>query len=286
MTAGAGQTLQTAGFVDAHMHLWHRENVSLRYSWMAPENRSSAAGNRDLITSPTYDFAGYRAETRFEAVAVDPVIETEWVSRELNSAGLPYAQVVGASLASGSLANTLDRHLEYPGVVGVRDALHGDWLNDRGLDEGFRTLAGYDLSLEVGCEWPHMGDLAALAGRHPDVRLVLVHAGLPMQRTNEYFDSWQQSMGELAEHPNVVCKISGLGLWDPLWTFESIRPWVLGCIESFGTQRCMFGSNWPIDRQYSSFDALLSAYRACIAPFTAIEQDAMIGGNAARIYRV
>jgi predicted TIM-barrel fold metal-dependent hydrolase len=93
-------------------------------------------------------------------------------------------------------------------------------------------------------------------------------------------------MKTLAGAPNVVCKISGLGMCDNQWTVESIRPWVLACIESFGTERSFFGTNWPVDRLYSSFGDVVDAYATIISDFTEAEQTALFSGNAERIFRI
>ena len=64
---------------------------------------------------------------------------------------------------------------------------------------------------------------------------------------------WKRELQHLAGAPNVTIKISGLGMCDPKWTVESIRPWVMTCIEAFGVERSFFGTNWPVDRLYSSY---------------------------------
>jgi len=90
----------------------------------------------------------------------------------------------------------------------------------------------------------------------------------------------------LAAEPNVVCKISSLGMRDPRWTVASLQPWVIGCIKSFGTDRCFFGSNWPVDSLFSSYGALLDAYEEIIAGYSEEEQAALMSGNAERIFRI
>jgi predicted TIM-barrel fold metal-dependent hydrolase len=81
-------------------------------------------------------------------------------------------------------------------------------------------------------------------------------------------------------------KISGLGMCDNRWTLDSLRPWILSCIEIFGVSRVMFGSNWPVDRMYSSYPDIVSAYRTIVGDFTAAEQLAMLSGNAERLFRI
>ena len=284
-------------FFDTHIHFWHRRNSELSYEFLKPDYVSTAAGNVDLIKSPTYDFDGYRAESRFAMVVkavhiqaaigtADPVQETAWLQQEADRISLPLAIVAGAPLLAANLEAILERHLAYANVRGIRDRLDGTDLGDRAFDSGLRLLAKYDLSLEVGCTWQHMPELGRVAGRHPATRFVLVHMGLPVGRDAEYFAHWSQQLRALGRFDNISCKISGVGLWDPLWTIESIRPWVMECISAFGTSRCFFASNWPIDRQYSSFDSLITAMRECISVFTREEQEALFLHNAERAYRM
>ena len=93
-------------------------------------------------------------------------------------------------------------------------------------------------------------------------------------------------MRALARADNVVMKISGLGMMDRLWTVESIRPWVLGSIEAFGVDRVVFGSNWPVDRMFSSYPDLINAYAEIIAGFTKDEQTRMFSRNAEKLFRI
>ena len=97
--------------------------------------------------------------------------------------------------------------------------------------------------------------------RNPDIQVILGHAGFPVQRDAEYFDLWRTEMSAPGEAENVACKVSGFGMADNHWTIESIRPWVLHCIEAFGPGRIMFGTNWPVDVLYATYLEQTDAYR-------------------------
>jgi predicted TIM-barrel fold metal-dependent hydrolase len=81
-------------------------------------------------------------------------------------------------------------------------------------------------------------------------------------------------------------KISGLGMCDHAWTVDSIRPWVLTCIELFGAERSFFGTNWPVDRLFSSYGDVVGAYAEIVSGFSEDEQRALFSGNANRIFRL
>jgi predicted TIM-barrel fold metal-dependent hydrolase len=131
-----------------------------------------------------------------------------------------------------------------------------------------------------------MGKARDVAKRFPGVAMVLEHAGFPRSRSDEYFRDWKSGLHDLAQAESVSCKISGLGMFDNQWTVDSLRPWVMACIEAFGVERSFFASNWPVDRLYSSYDPLIDAYFEIISDFSPSEQVALFSGNAERIYKI
>ena len=112
------------------------------------------------------------------------------------------------------------------------------------------------------------------------------HCAIPELRTDEFFRSWKRGVQDLARAPNLVMKISGLGMTDHRWTVASFRPYVLTAIETFGVDRVVFGTNWPVDRLYSSYPDVINAYFEIIAPFAREERVKMFSGNAERIFRI
>ena len=93
-------------------------------------------------------------------------------------------------------------------------------------------------------------------------------------------------MQALANEPNIFCKISGVGMMDPKFTLSSIRPWIEHCVSIFGPERCMIGSNWPLDRLFSSYDAVFNIYREIISQYSVEEQIAISSATANRFYRI
>jgi predicted TIM-barrel fold metal-dependent hydrolase len=140
----------------------------------------------------------------------------------------------------------------------------------------------YDLSLS----WEQMGKGLDLARTFPSCQLVVNHTGMPLQRGDSYFRNWRGGMATLAQSPNVAVKISGLCMGDHDWTMESLRPWVLETISLFGIDRCMFGSNWPVDTLYGPPPRLIDAYKEITAEFSLDERRRLFSENAERIYRI
>ncbi|MBV8521620.1 MAG: amidohydrolase family protein, partial [Acetobacteraceae bacterium] len=98
--------------------------------------------------------------------------------------------------------------------------------------------------------------------------------------------AWRDGMRVLAGCPNIAAKISGLGMTDHSWSVESIRPYVLETIDAFGVGRCMFASNFPVDRLYGSYGAIWAAFAETIRGGSEAEKVALFRENAERIYRI
>jgi len=284
-------------FVDTHVHYWDLKDETLRYAWLERDWVHPVLGDIDGLKVLKYMAPEFISETRFQNVSKaihvqaaigidDPVEETRWLQEQADATGFPHAVVAHCDLAGADAAATLERHLEYPTMRGVRDFGQGDYLVDPAWQNGYGLLGPHGLVFCLDVETDNMGKARALADKYPDVVLCIDHAGFPRSREPEYFERWKAGMNDIAGAPNTVCKVSGLGMCDNAWTVESFRPWVMSCIEAFGTERTFFGTNWPVDRLYSSYGDVLNAYEAIIAGFSEAEQRALFSENAERIFRI
>jgi predicted TIM-barrel fold metal-dependent hydrolase len=284
-------------FIDTHVHYWDLQDPRLTYAWLEPDWVHPVLGNIDGIKVQRYMAPEFIAETRFQNVSkaihvqaaigiVDPVEETRWLQQQADATGFPHGIVAHCDLASPDAQAVIEGHLEYPNLRGIRDFGQGDYLVDPAWREGYGLLARYGLVFCIDPTLETMADARALAERYPDVVLSIDHAGYPHRRDAAYFAEWRKGMETVAGAPNVVCKISGLGMCDHTWTVDSWRPWVLACIELFGVERSFFGTNWPVDRLYSSYGDVLDAYEELVAALTPDEQAALFSANAERIFRI
>ena len=216
----------------------------------------------------------------------DPVTETEWLQEAADRTGFPHAIVAYADLRDPGVEAVLERHCESPNMKGVRDFSYGDYLVAPDFHRGYALLEKYGLIASIAAQWPDMEKLHDLAGKFPNTVIILDHAGGPMERTSEYFNNWKQGMQTAAEADNIICKISGLGMGDHNWTVDSIRPYVLHCIETFGVERSLFATNWPVDSLWSDYDTIVNAYDEITAGFTESERRALFSANTERLYRI
>jgi predicted TIM-barrel fold metal-dependent hydrolase len=287
--------------VDTHVHFFDLTHKVLKWSWLMPDSAHGLIGNIDGMKSLRYEAEHIWAEARFANVkkfvhiqaaigSEDPVDETIWLTKMSDRMKIPHAIIAHTDLALDTAKRTIDRHLESVLLRGVRDfsvepTIKNAVIN-KNLEESLDYLAKNNLVLDLDCEWPNMQAAADMARRHPDLGIIIEHIGFPHTRTDEYFTNWKSGMKSLAGAENVHCKVSGLGMTDPNFTYKSLEPWIDQCLELFTPKRIMFGSNWPLDRLFSSYDAIIGIYRASISQYSLSEQKDMTSLNAERFYRI
>ena len=170
---------------------------------------------------------------------------------------------------------------------------------------GAKVLADMGLCLENSLYFPQMADVAAFARTAPDLTIILNHIGGMMRigpyggRDDEVIPAWRNGIDAAAECPNIVMKLGGVGMprigfdWHTRETpigseelAESIGPWMNYCIEKFGPDRCMFESNFPVDKESFSYNVMYNAFKRLAASYSPSERAAMFHDTAARVYRI
>lgn len=286
-------------FIETHHHLW--ELKRFQYDWLTDPGwagHNALIGDYKMIRVDwgierlLKEFYGQNVIKSVHVEAAyagpDPVEETAWLQSLADEYGFPHALVVMCDIEQDDAEQQLERHVEYRNVRGVRIRAHPDDADSPAFRRGYAALARHGLSYELNASPGKLLSGRDVAKAFPDVQVILGHAGFPIQRDDEYFGQWKSEMSALAEADNVACKISGFGMVDHDWTIDSIRPWVMHCIESFGVDRSMFGTNWPVDILYSSYLRQVDAYRLILARegFSREEQEKMIYRNAEKFYRI
>lgn len=297
---------QRPPFVDPHVHLWNLSHI--RYPWlMPPFGDDGPNGSVEPIASD-YGLDDYLADAgdwdvrgivHIDAGAHpdDALRETEWLQAMADRSGMPNGIVAFAALESPTLEGLLGAHVAHPNVRGIRHIVNwhadpqrsyspSDITTSDAWMRGFGLLAKYGLSFDLQAYPGQLTHLAGLIARHPDIQVIIDHAGMAIPTDEDGWAVWRNGMAALAALPNVAVKISGMGFtWRP-WDLDRARPYVLETIELFGTDRAMFASNFPTDKLFGSFDRHLGAYDAITFDFSADERAALFAGNANRLYRL
>ncbi len=291
--------------VDTHFHIW---DLKLNYyPWLTDKVQPRVIGDyaairKDyLIADFLADIAGSGVEKavhiQAEHDATDPVRETRWlqsVADDPASRGFPHGIVAYADLGATDAEAVLAAHCAFPNMRGIRQSLIQHKVDPEAKDPrdssiwaaNFRLMRKYSLSFDIQLFHPDMEFGAQLIGEQPDVQFVLTHTGLPMHTDVAYLEAWRNGMRLLAERPNVAVKVSGFGFLDRAWTAESIRPLVLETIDIFGSDRCMFASNFPVDKMSRGYAAYWQAFDEITQSFAEADRDKLFSLNAERIYRL
>lgn len=291
--------------VDPHIHLWNLQQ--LHYPWLADPKLTFGGDNR--LLAATYEPAQFLADAQgVEVLAVvhvdaghdpaNPLAETRWLQSLADAGGLPQAIVAYADLSQPDVHALLAAQAAHRNVRGIRQILNvhpNPWfdyvgrhfMHEPAWREGFALLHRHGLSFDLQIYPAQMADAAKLALEHPHTTLIVNHTGMFVDRNSVAgWRQWRDGMRGLAACPNVMVKISGLGMIDHQWTIESIRPYVLETIDTFGVERCMFASNFPVDRLHGGYRAIWQAFAEVTGDASAAEHRALFRDNAQRIYRL
>ncbi len=286
--------------IDAHHHLWDLEAV--HYPWLMAKGEVRFFGDpasiqRDYLLDEFRDDAGRHdisGSVHIQVGAADGLTEARWIQSVADAnADWPLVQVVHCDLTADDLDAHLDDFAALPTVRGVRqivgrapgedaktgsNALLGDPAFAAGLEKA--AARGFTFDLQLLPEL--MADAAGVFAAVPGVSVALCHAGSPHDRSAEGLADWARSLRHLSALPQISCKLSGLGMFEHDWTRPTIRPIVETCLEQFGPERCMFGSNFPVDSLSSRYADIVEAYEDLVPD--AAKPD-VLGKTAKRFYR-
>lgn len=294
--------------VDPHVHFW--DLATHHYPWLANPGVSFVGDARALrfnyLPADLLREAGdidvlkvVHVEANHDPA--DPVEETRWLQGLADADrehAMPEAIVAAADLSAPNAQAVLEGHAAFSRTRGIRQILnvHADplydyvgrhYLRDAAWRANFGLLARYGFSFDLQLYPSQMEEAAALAQAHPDIALIVNHAGMFVDRNSVAgYRAWREGLRVLAACPNVTVKISGLAMFDHQWTVESLRPYVLETLDAFGVERAMFASNFPVDRQFGRYEDLWHAYAQIVSGASAGERDALFIGNAQRVYRI
>ena len=293
--------------LDPHQHFWDLKRNY--YPWLCdPEPIAFRYGSYEALRK-SYFPADYRRDAGRNRVAMtvhvqadwnprDPIGETRWLETLRLTHGLPSACVAHARLDQDDVDEVLTGHASHALVRGIRHKPHAAERPDqakRGLPSsmddprwrrGFALLERLSLSFDLQTPWWHLDAASDLARDFPHTPIILNHTGLPVDRSVEGLVGWRSAMDGLARHANVFVKISGLGQRDRRWTLEANGPIIRDAIAIFDVERCMFASNFPVDKLCGAFETIYAGFRAAVADLPPGEQRKLFHDNAARVYRL
>jgi len=308
--------------VDAHHHFWLRPPEAYQLPEILAD--LDAGGHNVRATVFVQNAAMYRADgpEHLKPVGETEYVNgaAAVAASGIHGSRRPCAGIVGwADLRDPRVGELLDAHRAAAGgrFKGIRQQAQWDaelgsmarvaapahLLADPGFRAGFALLAPRGLGFDAWIYFTQIPELADLAAAFPETTIVLNHIGAPLGigpyagQRNAVFDRWSRDIRALAAHANVSVKLGGLGM--PSYGFgfdtrerpassaelaEAWRPYIEFCIEAFGAGRCMFESNFPVDKASCGYRTLWNAFKRIASHASEAEQDALFQSTARRIY--
>jgi len=297
------QERYTGEIVDCHHHIWRRNDMP----WLSGPMVPRIFGPYEPIQRD-YLIEEYVSDATSAGIGgsvyvqpnwpLDKVVdEVRWVEEVHRATGWPMAMIGSADLFSDTAVEVMTRQKELsPLLRGTRLQLHWhereefrfaagpDRMKDPVFRQNIAALKDLDWLFELQVFAGQMHDAAALVADNPDTTFVLIHAGMLVDRDPETVRQWRTGMSALAEHPNVMVKLTGQGTFVHRVDPELLRFIATEVVEMFGPERAMFGTNFPVEKLWTTMPLLVEAWKDALAGLPIRDQAGIFAGNTRRVY--
>src|SRR5688500_9589485 len=271
--------------IDSHHHFWRYDPIE--YDWIDDDMRVL---RRDFLPN---DLRPLLKETGIDGVisvqARQTVDETRWLIELARDHDFVRGVVGWLPLAGGDVERELDQFSENRKLVAVRHVVQAErddqFILRDDFNRGVAALERYQLRYDILIFERHLPQTTTFVDRHARQVFVLDHVAKPKIKAGE-IEPWRTHIRELARRPNVYCKISGMVTEadSKTWTPEQLRPYFEVVLESFGSRRLMFGSDWPVclvGASYALWHQTVADWTAELSPD---ERELIFGATAIEAY--
>lgn len=272
--------------VDAHQHFWNLERVE--YPWLTPEAGPIYRTFEAPELEPLLADAG--VDKTVIVQAANSAEDTEYMLRTADAYDWVGAVVGWVPLDRPEEAGRqLETYVKHPAFKGVRHLIHDepdpDWVVRPEVVEGLRVLAGFGMTFDVVAVFPnHLKHVPFLAEQVPGLRLVIDHLAKPPIAAGGW-EPWASELAAAASYPNVFAKLSGLNTAaSPSWSADELQRYIDYAIETFGAERLMFGSDWPVALLNGDYASVWRETNRALVRCSENERSAILGGTARRFY--
>jgi L-fuconolactonase len=310
--------------IDPHHHIWMQDGNVYLLDELAEDLGSGHAIEATVFVQASYGYRNQGPHHLRCVGETEQVAQLANEAKRRGMATRVCAGVVGfADMMLGEkVAEVLDAHLSVAPdrIRGMRHSVSRDehfpdgivlrpatpkLLAERSYRRGLAKIAEYGLSYDCMMYHQQIPELTDLAHSIPDLSIILDHFGCIigvgpyLGREDDTFRTWRADMTELAKNQNVTVKLGGMGMiiCGPTWNQRDLppssqelanawKPYVETCIDLFGAHRCMFESNFPVDKGMFSYPVLWNAFKRIASGATEDEKSALFHDTAARIYRI
>jgi len=273
--------------IDAHQHFWQLSRP-FRYGWLdapalAPIKRDFLPDHLAALMQQTPIKRSVFVQTQHD------VAENRWALGLTERHPFIVGVVGWVDLASPACEEQLLEFKDHPRFVGVRhvtqDEPDDDFIVSKPVLRGLAVLERHGVPFDLLFYVKHLRHAATLARRFPALPMVIDHLAKPRIKDQHTAD-WLPHLRAAAAFPNVYCKLSGMiteADWRH-WKTDDLKPFVQAALDLFGSERCMFGSDWPVCELAGSYAQVYQALVDALGPISAAQHQQIFGGTATQFY--
>ena len=290
--------------IDSHHHIWRQHDLP----WLLGPEVPRIFGSYEAIKRD-YLIDEYLQDINKSGISKSVYVqanwapnwyvdEAAWVQSVSDQYGWPHAMVAFADFTVEDVTPQLEKLSQFDLIRGIRQQLH--WhvnpeyrfapdqyiANNPNFQKNIARLADYNWSFDLQIfseQWVQADNLLKAC---PNVNFILQHAGMLNDVSEDGWREWRHAMAALAKNSNLFVKLSGLGTFGHCVDFHKMEAIVNKTVEIFGSQRCMFGSNFPIEKIWTTYDELFDAYSKIVANFDSSDVDSIFHDTAQSVYRL
>ena len=272
--------------IDTHQHFWNYE--AQKQDWI---NEDMQAIRKDFLPA---DLAPILKENNIEgciAVQADQTdTETQILIRESHQNSFIKGVVGWINLKDKEIEEKLEEYSNENTLKGFRHIIQAEpngFMLDTSFQKGLSALVKYNYTYDLLIYETQLAEANTLIKKLPELPIVIDHIAKPNIKKGES-ENWKKEIKAIAEYPNVYCKISGMATeaqWNT-WTMDTLKPYIDTVVEAFGTNRIMFGSDWPVCLVASSYEKWLKGLQNYFNTFSINEQEDFFANNAIKFYKI
>ena len=274
--------------IDSHQHFWKLSRND--YKWLTEDLLELY---RDFMPNDLYPILNEHQIDKTIVVQAAPTIEETLFLLTLFDKYDWIAGVVGwLDLSAVNFQQHFEALLRHPGFVGVRPMLQDlhedDWILRPEVLKNLELLVQHDVPLDLLIKPRHFPYILELLKLCPKLRVVVNHIAKP-NIAEQQLDGWKEAMEKIAMYPNAMCKLSGLvtEAAHQNWTLAEFQPFITHVLNVFGTERVMFGSDWPVCNLSGTYnDVLMILMENLPANLLGKDLEMIFGENAKRFYKL
>lgn len=287
MTVGKGNKGMSFRVVDAHQHFW--EPGRFDYPWMTAKIQPLVRAFLPEHLGPLLSQSGIDSTVIVQAIP--SLAEARWLLQLATDNAWIVGVVTWADLTSTNLARDLDELQAHPKFKGIRHQMEAEqddaWMIREDVLRGLSELERRDIPYDLLVAPRHLQYVPLVREHCPRLRLVVNHIAKP-RIAERAFEPWAREIEVVSKLPHVWCKLSGMITEAKLdaWSADDLKPYVQHVVKTFGHDRVMFGSDWPVCVLAGTYQQVVDALRQNLGPLPETVACKLWGATASSVYRL